>query len=160
MDSVAINERSGNKTFGGYGVSGGINLVLPFGGSEFRFPGISFSLRQEFGDYLRFRKGLPDSAANTIFRKSLTGMLGVSLEAAFRTRFGMIGYKVQGGGNILNPASAYSGNLTGNYGMWFLSQSLSITVKQVTGYYQLNIGNHVASLQLGAIYRLGPRRKR
>lgn len=156
LDTALINSAAGHKFFGGYGISAGGNLVIPFGrGSELRVPGLSFTLRQEYGNYLSFRKSLPDSAANTIFRNSLVGVLAVSFEAAFKLSTGMIGYKLQLGGDIINGRSHYAGNDSTGYQMGFMSQCLSVTVQQVTSYAQLNLGNHVASFQLGVNYRLG-----
>ena len=156
LDTALINTASGHKFFGGYGVSMGGNLVIPFGrASELRAPGLSFTLRQEYGDYLSFRKSLPDSAANSIFRNSLVGVLAVSMEAAFKTGNGVISYKIQLGGDVINPRSHYAGNDSTNYNMLFASQCLSVTVGQFTGFGQLNLGNHTASCQLGVNYRLG-----
>ena len=140
---------------------GGLTLVIsPFGrGSELRVPGLSFTLRQEYGDYLSFRKTLPDSAANSIFRNSLVGVLAVSLEAAFKAGNGAISYKLQFGGDVVNPRSHYAGNDSANYYMSFVSQCLSVTVGHFTGYGQLNLGNNAASCQLGVNYRLGKVRR-
>ena len=76
-----INSRSGTKSFGGYGLSGGIDYVIPFGnGSELRLPQLSFNVRKEFGRYLAFRKDLPDTAANTIFKGRVVSTVGLGME--------------------------------------------------------------------------------
>ncbi|MEJ0080084.1 MAG: hypothetical protein WDM78_03765 [Puia sp.] len=59
------------KFFGSYGVSGGINIVNASGKHEWRALGIEVTIQNEFGNYSDFRKSLPDSAANVIFKKHL-----------------------------------------------------------------------------------------
>ncbi|HEY8734468.1 MAG TPA: hypothetical protein VIL90_07890 [Puia sp.] len=57
--------------FGSYGIMGGINLVFDGHRGEWRAIGIETAIQNEFGNYLEFRKSLPDTAANIIFTKNL-----------------------------------------------------------------------------------------
>lgn len=146
----------GNKFFGGYSGSGGINFVLPFGrGSEWRVIGTSFTLQKEFGDYQRFRKSVPDSLANSIFNNNLIGVLGVSTEFAFRTRHGMIGYKLMLAQDVINGNSHYRGYDSAKYGRVIFQQTLSFRRDRVTGSVQFNVGDRLFNAQLGVGYRLG-----
>ena len=159
-NSDLINKNVGGKPFGGYGVAGGIGLVIPFGnGSEWRLPELSFTLQKEFGSYLDFRKGLPDTAANTIFRGRVISTLGLGTEIAFKVRHGMIGLKAMGGGALVNPNDQYSGNKSTNYGMIFLSGTLTVVNYRTTCFGQLNAGNSSLGAQIGVQYRLGTGRQ-
>lgn len=146
----------GNKFFGCYSGGGGINFVMPFGrGSEWRVIGTSFTLQKEFGDYWGFRKQLPDSLANSIFNRTLTGYLGVSTELAFKTRHGMIGYKLMVAQDVLNGGSHYRGFDSVQYASGFFQQTLSFRHDRVTGSVQFNVGDRLFITQLGVSYRLG-----
>ena len=160
-DSLPPGISVGNKFFGGYSASGGMNFVLPFGrGGEWRVVGLSFTLQKEFGEYLQFRKALPDTLADDVFNRDLVGMLGVSTEFVWRLRRGgRIGYKLMVAGDILNDTNHFKGYESSQNGMIFFQQSLSFTENRVTGVLQLNAGNHVLNTQLGVSYRLGPSKR-
>lgn len=147
----------GSKFFGGYSASGGINVVIPLDrrGSEWRVVGASFTWQKEFGDYWGFRKRLPDSMANSIFNNTVTGILGLSTEFAFKTRHGMIGYKLMLAEDILNGGSHYRGYDNVQYRMQFFQQTLSFRRQRVTGSVQFNLGDRLFNAQLGVGYRLG-----
>ncbi len=72
------------QTFGSYGVSGGLNYVIPFKKGEWRALGIETSLQNEFGNYAGFRNSLPDTAATVIFRKRFTGTIGLYTDLAWK----------------------------------------------------------------------------
>jgi hypothetical protein len=117
--------------------------------------GVSFTLQKEFGDYWGFRKSLPDSLANAIFNNTLTGILGLSTEFAFKGRRGVIGYKLMLAGDVLNSRNHYRGFDSTQYGMVFFQQTLSISRDRVTGSIQFNVGDRLLNAQMGVGYRLG-----
>jgi hypothetical protein len=156
MDTALINAAAGSKFFGGYGLSGGINFVLPLGRvGEWRVLGLSMNLQDEFGNYLRFRQRLPDSAANTIFKDHQVGTIGFSTELAFETHHGMVCLKWSLGLPLLDPKGHYAGNDSTNYGMTYGSMTVAVTRDNWTGFGQANIGRTALSMQLGFHYRLG-----
>jgi hypothetical protein len=158
VNESLINQKVGLKSFGGYGISGGIGYVIPFAnGSEMRLPQVSFNVQKEFGNYLSFRKDLPDTAANTIFRGRVVSSIGVGMELAFKLRNGMLGLKGMGGGALVNASGSYSGNENTNYGMVFFSGTLSLVYSRFMGFGQLNFGNNAIGIQVGVQYRLGAR---
>jgi len=161
MDTLPPGITAGNKFFGGYSTSGGMDFVLPFGrGSEWRVLGISFTLQKEFGQYRQFRQALPDTMADLIFNRDVVGMLGVSTEFVWRLRRGgRIGYQLKVSGDILNDLNHFKGYDLSQNAMVFFQQSLSLTHNRVTGVFQLNAGNHVFNTQLGLSYRLGPSKR-
>jgi hypothetical protein len=122
--------------------------------------GVSFTLQKEFGNYWRFRKNLPDSLADAIFRNNLIGVLGFSTEFAFKIRHSMLGYKLMLAGDIINGKGQYKGFDSTYESEPFFQQSLSFTHDRFTGSFQLNVGIHVTSAQLGVGYRLGRNRRR
>ncbi|HZE85035.1 MAG TPA: hypothetical protein VE035_12050 [Puia sp.] len=157
--AVLINKMVGGKSFGGYGLAGGINLALPMGrsGGELRLPVLSFSVQREFGNYANFRNHLPDTAANTIFKGRVVSTLGVGMELAFKLRNGMIGLKGIAGGALVNSSDRYVGNESTNYGMVFFSETFTVVINRITGFGQLNAGNHALGLQMGVQYQIGAR---
>jgi len=158
VDSAILNKLKGSKSFGGYGLNGGINYTFPFArGSEIRFPSLSLSTRREYGAYLRLRQGLPDSAANTIFTGNFTATMTAGTEIVFKTREGSITYGIKLGWNLLNQRADYRGNDAANYPMQFWSQTLSGSIQQFSFYGQLNVGNYTATLQLGLQYQWAKR---
>jgi hypothetical protein len=167
VNNSVINAAAGGKFFGGYGAQGGIDFVHPiFRGSEWRVLGLSFSLQNEFGNYRRFRKALPDSAAGTIFHNSLIGVLGLSTEFAFKVRHGMLGYKLILARDILNGRSQYKGIAVKDKtedsqvtDMAYFGQVLSLTRDRVTGSFQFNASYYTINARLGFSYRLGQRRR-
>lgn len=144
-----------NKFFGSYGLYGGINLVIPFGNGrgEWRVIGFETSFNKEFGSYLQFRKSLPDSAADIVATYDHMFTLGGTSEIVGISRHGTeIGYK-WALGSVLFPNGNYHGDETNSRPNYF-SQTLHVTKQKVTGFMQLNIGTHAASVQFGVNYNL------
>ncbi|HLX66981.1 MAG TPA: hypothetical protein VKR41_08285, partial [Puia sp.] len=54
-----LNTYAGSYSFGGLGVQGGINAVVPIGIGEWRLLGVETSVIHEFGNYLSLRQQLP-----------------------------------------------------------------------------------------------------
>ncbi|HLK29955.1 MAG TPA: hypothetical protein VKT28_15350 [Puia sp.] len=149
-----------NNFFGSYGFNGGINAVMPTRhGGEWRVIGIETSVQKEFGSYYNFRKNLPDSSADIIFRKNVTGTLGIFTNIIAKSRRGsQFGYKMSLG-FMLNPESDYTHyydrHTLVNPTIYF-SHTIHFTKEKVTGFVQFNFSNNYAgNVQFGINYRLG-----
>ena len=142
--------------FGSYGLSAGINGVKSFIRGEWRYLGLEASIQNEFGDYKTFRQHLPDSAANIIFKKNLSGTIGIYTEALWSNRF-----KTQYGlkfslSMIVNSKSNYTiQNTYSIFPISYFSTTFHTTVKHFTGFMQGNFGTKAASIQIGTSYRIG-----
>ena len=148
---------SGQRTsFGGYGLSGGINFTLPFERFEWRILGIEASFQKEFGSYGRFRDKLPDSAANIIFRKRITPAIGLNTELVWRNRHQVeFGFKASLG-IVTNAASAFSNSANEHiFPLTYFSNSFHIGKNRLTGFIQGNFASYADNFQFGVIYRLG-----
>jgi hypothetical protein len=154
--------------FGVYGMSGGINVVINArdGRGEWRVLGFETSVQNEFGNYADFRKKLPDSATNIIFKKTLTATVGLYTDFIWKTRRGIVGGFKFAGGIMINPRTNYSRRLTDNfyYGstesnnifpITYFSPTFHMSKSHYTGFIQLNFGTYADSFQFGLSYRLG-----
>jgi hypothetical protein len=144
-----------NKFFGSYGLYGGMNLVIPFGNGrgEWRVIGFETSFNKEFGDYLQFRKTLPDSVADIVATYDNMFTLGGTSEIIGISRHGTeIGYKWTLG-SVLFSNGNYYGDQT-NSRPYYFSQSLHVTRQRITGFIQFNIGTHAANFQFGVNYKV------
>ena len=97
MNDTTYHYTVSNKSFGIYGLCGGMNLVIPFGNGrgEWRVIGFETSFQKEFGNYLQFRKQLPDSVADILATYGQEFTLGGTTELVGISRHGTeIGYKV------------------------------------------------------------------
>jgi hypothetical protein len=117
-------------------------------------------MQREFGNYLDFRQGLPDTAANTIFKGRVASTVGLGMEIAFRVPHGMIGLRAMGGGALINPSDLYHGNKSTNYGMGFFSGTLSVVNYHYTCFGQMNFGNSSFGAQIGLQYALDAGKRR
>jgi hypothetical protein len=147
--------------FGSYGVSGGINIVKASARREWRALGIEISVRNEFGNYSDFRKSLPDSAANVIFRRTLTATLGFYTDMIWKNRHHTVfGFKFSGG-FILNSKTDYSKMITdikatkNIFPLTYFSPCFHITKEKITGFFQFNLGSYADGFQTGFSFRLG-----
>ncbi|HVM89167.1 MAG TPA: hypothetical protein VMT76_13340 [Puia sp.] len=148
-----------NKFFGWYGFNGGLNLVVPTRhGGEWRAIGIETSVQKEFGSYYHFRKNLPDSAADAIFKKNITGTAGIYTDIIGKSRHGaQFGYKM-GIGFMLNPENNYAHVYNQNTinPVTYFSNTFHFTKENITGFVQINLSNSYAgNIQFGINYRLG-----
>ena len=150
-DTLAIH--SSGKFFGAYGFSGGINYVGQFkNGGECRM-GIEAALNKEFGNYLSFRKALPDSLIDILEKNNWIKTLGVYFDFVFITKRDIrIGYKIDLGGSVVSAAT-YLGRQNNITPIYF-SQTFHVTHKQFTWFGQSNFGTYAASLQFGVNYNL------
>jgi hypothetical protein len=141
--------------FGSIGFNGGINLVLPFRKGEWRLLGLETSIQKEFGDYLNFRKNLPDTAATVIFRNSTTASIGIYTDIIGRTRRGTeFGYKMALG-MVLNSAHDYSRyNRADIFPVGYWSNTFHLTKGRITGFIQFNFGTFATNFQTGVNYGL------
>ncbi len=150
-----------NNFFGAYGFNGGINIAIPSPGrslGEFRI-GVETAIQNEFGNYLAFRKSLPDSAVDIVATNHWTKTIGGYLEfLARRRRNGTVfGYKISAGGSFISP-DTYKGDKSIN-GPFYFSNTFHLTRGKVTGFCQFNFGTYEATFQTGINYKLGGRRK-
>lgn len=150
-DTLAIP--SSGKFFGAYGCSGGINYVGQFkNGGECRI-GIEASLNKEFGNYLSFRKALPDSLIDILEKNNWIKTLGVYFDFVFITKRDIrIGYKIALGSSVVSAAT-YLGRQNNITPIYF-SQTFHVTHKQFTWFGQSNFVTYAASLQFGGNYNL------
>ncbi len=156
---TSFNIPYSQQFFGSYGLNAGMNWVIPFanGRGEWRTIGFQASVENEFGDYLKFRKNLPDSVVNINAKYSLTTTLGGASEIIWKTRHGTsIGYKIAGGGSLV-PSKKYFGN-ENSYRPYYTSQTLHVTKGRWTGFGQINNGLYSVSFQFGINYRLSKRK--
>ncbi len=153
-----------NNFFGSYGFNGGFDAVVPTRhGGEWRVLGIETSVQKEFGNYYKFRKNLPDSAADVIFKKNVTGTVGIFTNIINRSRHGIeFGYKMSLG-LMLNPESDYT-HFYNPYNIInpivYFSHVLHFSKENVTGFVQFNFTNgYAANVQFGMNYRPGKTKK-
>jgi hypothetical protein len=154
IDTTYINKHAGGKFFGSAGLQGGINYVIPIDnkGSEWRVIGIETALQKEIGDYLSFRKQLPDSAARIITRTSLFTNIGLTTEILKRKRRYSLGMRFAAGIALPNYRNSHTGN---NSLPLYFSPAFHFTRHHITSFFQLNITHaYASSLQFGAQYRL------
>ena len=145
-----------NQFFGAYGFNGGLNIAIPSpkGRGELRI-GIETAFQHEFGNYLAFRKSLPDSAVDILATNQWTKTIGGYMEfLAKRRRNGAVfGYKISAGGSFISP-DTYRGNKRIN-GPFYFSNTFHLTKGKVTGFCQVNFGTYTGTFQTGFNYRLG-----
>ena len=141
--------------FGTYGVSGGINLVTSYEHirksrhSEWRILGLETSLQEEFGAYSDMRGKLPDTAANTIFRKQLSAYLGLYTECLWTNRNKIeMGIKLAAGTD-LNPGSSYSNYYSESIlPLYCFSITFHLKKDRFTGFVQSNFGTYADNVQI------------
>ncbi|MDP4129760.1 MAG: hypothetical protein Q8918_16290 [Bacteroidota bacterium] len=155
MSDTTYHFPTSDKFFGSYGFGGGINLVIPFAGGrgEWRVIGFETSFQKEFGDYVKFRKQLRDSAYDILATYGQIFTVGGTTELVGISRHGTeIGYKVALG-SVLFPKGSYLGPES-DFHPYYMSHTLHVTKRKVTGFMQFNIGAHALSLQFGVNYNL------
>jgi hypothetical protein len=166
-----LNSQAGARFFGSAGFNGGANLVWGMKHSEWRYIGIETSLHQEFGDYLTFRRKLPDTAATLIIRNPFFATLGFSTEIVKRVRHGARhgewGFRLASGwalGDRYGNSGIYDNESKRTLVYGYTSFSFHYTYERYTGYLQLTGATQARSLNLGFYYRLtrprnaGPRK--
>lgn len=157
FDRLAINERSGGKFFGAWGVNGSINVVAPIGMGEWRIFGAEASWTNEFGDYLRFRQKLPHGTATYVDRQQNFFTYGIFTDMIFELNSTQsLGFKLALLGSpekIENDRSVSSDAVT-YYQPAYFSQTVHLTLDRVSLYAQWNIGSYAMNFQTGLSLRL------
>ncbi len=156
FDSL-INARGGRKSYGSYGVFGGINFVDSYkDGSEWRMLGLEMSANKEFGQYASYRKNLPDSISNVLDRKQDFYTLALTTEYIGRSGTdGAAGVKLALGSKLSPVDFYYNGTYNQSKVLpMFMSMALHYTQRKTTGYGQFVIGYHTLSLHFGMNFRL------
>jgi len=155
INTALINKLAGNKFFGGLGAIGGVNFVVPMGRTgEWRI-GVEGNWQREFGEYLDFRNKLPDTAANLIDRKAGYMTISFGSDLVFKTRHGSIGIKMTSVHPMRRETYFDGSRIPSRYTSGYFSQTFHLTVNRITGFWQVNFGDHIAASQLGLNFRLG-----
>jgi hypothetical protein len=157
LNDSLLNNMAGNKFFGGWGFTGGVNAVVPFRGRhEWRVFGVEAAWQKEFGDYLDFRKQLPDTAANLIDQRDQYFTLAFSTDIVWRVRRGSIGLK-SGYTTLTRSLTRYGqqNNSRRRFTPGFWSETIHFETRKVTGFWQFNLGSYTLNMQAGLNYRLG-----
>jgi hypothetical protein len=162
FNARVINQYSGSKFFGGTGFNGQINGVVPIRrgdrSGEWRFLGIETSLQHEFGDYLQFRKQLPDSAATLIAKSNFFGTLGLYTELVGKTRQGNFGFRFAAGlilGSSYNGLNIYDNSSDRYLRYNYTTFTFHYTWMKYTGYVQTNSATKAFGVHFGMNYRIG-----
>ncbi|SEW34980.1 hypothetical protein SAMN05428988_4254 [Chitinophaga sp. YR573] len=146
----------GHKYFAGAGLVGGINLVMPFRrGHEWRVLGIETSIGKEWGDYLDFRKSMPDSSATAISKNDHYGYIGLTSELVFKKRQNAFGIKWALGTSLYRTIELGKSDLRTTYVVpLYFSTTFQYSRPKFTVFTQINATEHAESVQLGASYKL------
>lgn len=159
FDAVKINEQAGHKFFGAYGLSGSVNVVVPFRNSEWRVIGTELAWNQEFGKYLQFRKDLPAGSATMVDRKKSYFTWGFFTEILGRVgrQDNSLGYKLSFFGTSRKLYNEWNTTPAGPEYIQpaCLSQTLHFTLEnKVTIAIQANLGTYAFSSSLSTLVRL------
>jgi hypothetical protein len=148
--------QTGNKYYAGAGLVGGINLVIPFRKRhEWRVIGVETSIGKEWGDYLDFRKSLPDSSASAITRNDHYGYVGLTSELVFKNRQNAFGVKWALGSSLFKTIEIGKSDISSTYLVpLYFSATFQYSRPKFTAFLQLNKTNHAESIQLGSSYKL------
>jgi hypothetical protein len=146
----------GHKYFAGAGLVGGINLVVPLPkGREWRVLGIETSIGKEWGDYLNFRKSMPDSSATAISRNDHYGYIGITSELVFKKRQNAFGIKWALGSSLYQTIELGRSDVRTAYvAPIYFSTTFQFSRPKFTVFTQITGTDHSESFQLGASYKL------
>jgi len=152
----AINAGAGRNHYEGLALNGSINGVLPFGnGNEWRFVGVETVIGKEYGKYASFRKDLPDSAANAIYRDDRIGSWSVTSELIMNDHAGSsFGLKLAIG------RSFYRTDVIGDAEKSYIQPSffsfgIHYIRRKPVYYLKYNASDYSSGIQLGVNYRIG-----
>jgi hypothetical protein len=129
---------------------------------EWRIIGFETSMTHEFGDYLQFRKQMPDSAATLIVRSSFFATVGLTTELVRKIQDGQIGWKFASGWalgssyNFLEIHDNASQTNLGGYG--YFSFTFHYTVDQYTAFFQVISATKATGIHFGLNYQIGGKR--
>jgi hypothetical protein len=158
VDYRIINKNAGNYFFGGAGVDAGINFVTGSKNEEGRF-GLETTMRREFGEYAKFRKGLPGTAATVIIPDQFFSTIGLCAELVTRRKEMQVGLKLAYGTDIgtrYHSNKAPDGALTivpVHYN--YFTGDLQFTWPKWTFYFQANLSGKSHGVSIGSNFYLG-----
>ncbi len=147
-----------NQFFGGWGGEGGLNVVASFGNDEWRVLGIEAAWKQEWGDYLRFRKRLDYGAVDVLVKSPAFQTLGGYTEFVARRQDIAVGFRLAYG-TVLGR-SYRRRYLNNPYDRDYLTYRYShftihLTRKKYTGFIRTHFATKASSALFGVNYRLG-----
>jgi hypothetical protein len=155
-----INKYAGKKIFGGYGINGGMNAVIPFvDGGEFRVIGFELTLEHEYGNYLQFRKQIPYSQVTYVAPNNFYGTYGFFTEILFPK--GHLGLKLEKGwimGSQYNNLMVFDNSSQENLKYHYFNMTLSGFINKWTIYMQLNSATKATTFQFGTNYRIAKKK--
>jgi hypothetical protein len=157
-----INGKAGGKFFGGGVFSGGINCAFSLNDHfEWRMIGVEMSVAQEFGNYLHFRKGLSNTAADFTARSGSYATVGGYSEFIFKAKKNSGGFKL-GYGTVISRSyrnlEYVINDFNFEYNYFFIGGHL--TIKQWTAFMQYSFGQKAINFQAGLCYNLFKKTKR
>lgn len=162
VNAKLINENAGNKFFGAVGLNAGVNYTIQFRQRHEWRIGTESSYKYEFGDYIRFRNKIPDSAVTGIHHTKHYVTLALYSELAFKFKSGSIGFKISIGtplGKSYRSLKASAGYNPGEFEFPYISPAFQYTNKRWTCFVQLNAASKAFHSQFGTSYRLGAKMK-
>jgi len=155
-----------SHSFGSYGLMAGIDLVKTHTHlrkntySEWRILGMETSLQNEFGNYADYRKNLPDSAMNIIYRKHSYAYLGLYTEWLWTSRNKIeYGIKLSAGTDLTQTGNYSNYYAYSIFPLYTFSLAYHVRKDRFLGFFQTNVSNYAANLQMGISYRLGKARR-
>lgn len=154
LDTTIINSNSGKRNYFASGAFSGLNYAKTTRWGEWRIIGAEMTWHKESGGYYDFRKMLPDSSANFIERRNDFLTIGVNTDFVWKIEDGSVGLKL---GIVLSPRSGIGYNEDGNpeeFSSGYLSQTIHLQKKKMTGFLQFSFGGYATLVFLGASYRL------
>jgi hypothetical protein len=161
IGDTAYHFLKSSQSFGGYGINGGMSVVLPFPNrkGEWRI-GFESAVYREIGSYLNYRQSLKsiDTIVDILATSSSTENIGITMEFIWKRRSGTIfSYKTGVDWSFVNPNN-YRGDENQNVPFCFF-HTVQLTKNNFTGFTKLNIGNHATSFQAGIGFRLAKMRR-
>ncbi len=155
----ALNAMAGNKFYGSIGAEGGINLVHVTRHGEWRIIGTELSTHHELGSYAKFRKNLPDNAANLIIRSPNFSTVGFNTETVRKTNhgsyslqfaYGFVLGKSYSRVEALNYLTQIPEHINYNYS----TLTFQYTYAKWTGYLQSTGAAYASGVRIGGVYHL------
>ena len=157
----SLSPRRANYFFGGAGADVGANVVAPFNGGEWRIFGVEASVRQEFGDYVRARKAVPDSQGAVVIPDKFFGSSGVYSELVLDAGGGsLVGLRMSTGRAFGSKYRNLDVSVDTAFGSAiirfnYFNVNLHYTHERFTTYVQFGTAGKSDHVLAGVNYRLG-----
>lgn len=151
VDPEYISSHKGNYFFGSYGADGAVHYLYNNERVEWRVIGIEWSVNNEFGNYLSFRKQMPATASPYIDRGSWFNTAGIYTEVVDVHKGGRRNSFKFGTGQSI-PSRKYPSR---TFHFRYYSFAFTVTRDKWTGSTLYIAGQKAYGLQLGLSYRLG-----